>query len=192
MGIADIVDGTSNTLMVIEGGSAVPWTKPEDLPFTPPNFGAANVQIQIPPLGGAFKDVIHAAFADGHVATLKKNFDKQIMSAAITRNGGEVVDLDQLMDPAPGAEPEQLKLENEELRQQVELAKEQVDRLKEQLELTKKLAELKQQNIVADRLKRERQQLMKQLEQLRDEAERLRREIDRLGEVQKPTPTRKR
>src|SRR5262249_42355609 len=142
-GIADIIDGTSNTLMVIEGGSAVPWTKPEDLPFTPPNFAANEVQTKIPPLGGAFKDVIHPAFADGRVVTLKKNFDKKIMAAAITRNGGEVVDLDQLIDPAPGAEPEQLKLENEELRQQVEQAKEEVARLKVQLELEKKLVELR-------------------------------------------------
>src|SRR5262249_59894811 len=83
--IADIIDGTSNTLMVIEGGSAVPWTKPEDLPFTPPNFGANEAQTKIPPLGGAFKDVIHAAFADGRVVALRRNFDKKIMAAAITR-----------------------------------------------------------------------------------------------------------
>lgn len=34
--ISDIIDGTSNTLLVVEGGSPVPWTKPEDLPYAPP------------------------------------------------------------------------------------------------------------------------------------------------------------
>ena len=33
--IADVTDGTSNTLMVVEAKEAVPWTKPDDLPFDP-------------------------------------------------------------------------------------------------------------------------------------------------------------
>src|SRR5207302_9126297 len=30
IGFAQILDGTSNTLMVVEAAAAVPWTKPED------------------------------------------------------------------------------------------------------------------------------------------------------------------
>src|SRR5262249_21736661 len=33
--ITSITDGTSNTLMVVEGEEPVPWTKPDDLPFDP-------------------------------------------------------------------------------------------------------------------------------------------------------------
>src|SRR5262249_4072184 len=64
--IADVVDGLSNTIMVIEGGSTVPWTKPEDLPYVP--LG------KLPALGGAFKDCIHVALGDGSVHTFKKKF----------------------------------------------------------------------------------------------------------------------
>ena len=35
VGIADVTDGTSNTLMVVEAKEAVPWTKPDDLTFDP-------------------------------------------------------------------------------------------------------------------------------------------------------------
>ncbi|WP_410969410.1 hypothetical protein, partial [Salmonella sp. SAL04284] len=32
---AEITDGTSNTLLVVESNDAVPWTKPDDLPYDP-------------------------------------------------------------------------------------------------------------------------------------------------------------
>jgi hypothetical protein len=42
---ASIPDGTSNTIMAVEATSAVPWTKPMDIPFDakkdPPDFGKA-------------------------------------------------------------------------------------------------------------------------------------------------------
>ncbi len=31
--ITDITDGTSNTIMLVEAKKAVPWTKPDDIPF---------------------------------------------------------------------------------------------------------------------------------------------------------------
>src|SRR5262249_36650838 len=34
---AQISDGTSNTIMVVEAATAVPWTKPDDIPFDPNN-----------------------------------------------------------------------------------------------------------------------------------------------------------
>ena len=35
MSLQKITDGTSNTIMVTEAGTAVPWTKPDDMPFDP-------------------------------------------------------------------------------------------------------------------------------------------------------------
>ena len=35
IGIAQIPDGTSNTIAVVEADGAVPWTKPDELVFNP-------------------------------------------------------------------------------------------------------------------------------------------------------------
>src|SRR5205807_1793185 len=33
--VADIPDGTSNTILIVEAGEAVAWTRPEDVPYSP-------------------------------------------------------------------------------------------------------------------------------------------------------------
>jgi RNA polymerase sigma factor (sigma-70 family) len=188
--ISDIVDGTSNTIMVIEGGSTVLWTKPEDLPYVP--LG------KLPALGGAFPDCIHAAMADGSVNSFKREFDETIMRAAITRNGGEVVDMKALIDPAPGADAKTLKQDNEELRRQIEKAQEEV------IELTKKL---RAQTLKGDRkraedrdnsedallaaLKREHQLLEEELEKLESEIKQLQLKIEEASGIERRKPTRK-
>ncbi len=74
-------DGTSNTFLIIEAGEAVPWTKPEDLPY------AADKPL--PRVGGLFKDSIRAALADGSVRQIKRDTSESTLRAAITRNGGD-------------------------------------------------------------------------------------------------------
>ncbi len=84
----DITDGTSNTVMVVEGGEAVPWTKPAELPYAPNK--------PLPLLGGMFVGGFNAALADGSVHFLKDSIDPKTLRALITRNGGEKVDFDKL------------------------------------------------------------------------------------------------
>ncbi len=86
---ADVTDGISQTLMVVETRDGVPWTKPEDLEFAadadPPKgpfFGAGSFHT------GGFA----AAMLDGSVRFLKNSIRPETFRALITRDGGEVID----------------------------------------------------------------------------------------------------
>jgi hypothetical protein len=71
------------TIMFAEAGpeKAVPWTKPEDLPFDPEKPSAALGKV---PAGG-----FPAGFFDGWVSTLK--VDDKTLKALITPAGGEAI-----------------------------------------------------------------------------------------------------
>jgi hypothetical protein len=80
----DFPDGTSNTFLMIEGKHAVPWTKPEDLPYA--------AKQPLPEIGGVFTAGFTAALADGHVRFfLAKETNPATIRAFITRNGGETI-----------------------------------------------------------------------------------------------------
>jgi hypothetical protein len=82
--LAQIVDGASNTLLVVEAGEAVPWTKPDELAYDPKK--------PLPKLGGLFPEGLHAALADGSVKFLDRKVEEKALRALITPAGGEVVD----------------------------------------------------------------------------------------------------
>jgi prepilin-type processing-associated H-X9-DG protein len=86
--LQSVTDGTSNTIAVIETTNAVPWTKPEDIPFdkTLP-VGAPSSHHT----GGA-----NAAFADGSVRFLRSSYPLDAFRGMITRAGSEVIHVDPL------------------------------------------------------------------------------------------------
>ncbi|MBI3408540.1 MAG: DUF1559 domain-containing protein [Planctomycetes bacterium] len=79
---SDFPDGTSNTILVVEGGPPVPWTKPEEIPFDP--------ALPLPNLFNLFGDTLRIAFADGSVRRFGPEISEQTLRGAITRTGHEI------------------------------------------------------------------------------------------------------
>ena len=82
----DFPDGPATTFLIVEAGKAVPWTKPEDLPYTPDQ--------PLPALGGISKNGFRAAFVAGFVSFIKKDTSEAMLRALITRNGGKKPEFD--------------------------------------------------------------------------------------------------
>jgi hypothetical protein len=78
-------DGTSNTLLIVEASpeAAVPWTRPDDIPFDSSQPLAA--------LGALPKDGFWGGFADGAVRRIKPDIQPDVFRALLTPNGGEVI-----------------------------------------------------------------------------------------------------
>lgn len=87
---ADITDGASGTILLVEAANPVPWTKPQDVVYT---------KGTIPALGGVFGKGFAAAFADASVSFIPASTRPETIEAWITRAGGEVA-------PGPGARAE--------------------------------------------------------------------------------------
>lgn len=75
----DFPDGSSNTILLIEAGKPVPWTKSEDLPFDPDG--------PLPDLSGPFRDIIRICLADCSRRHISRSLSEATLRAAITRNG---------------------------------------------------------------------------------------------------------
>ena len=82
----DIKDGAANTILFVEAGpdKAVPWSKPQELPFDPENPIAA--------LGKIPDEGFLAVTFDGSIHRIPKDIPAATLKALITHDGGETVD----------------------------------------------------------------------------------------------------
>ncbi len=83
IGVNDILDGTSNTILAVERKADVPWTKPEDIPF--------DLMGPLPEIGGFSPESFHALIADGSVRTIQMSIHPVTLKALITRASGELI-----------------------------------------------------------------------------------------------------
>ena len=85
---SDLLGGSSNTLAVVEGGEAVPWTKPDDLFF--------DADKPLPRLGGVFPEGFHACMFDGsvHFIGAKIYQDEKALRGLIDIRGEKKVDIE--------------------------------------------------------------------------------------------------
>ncbi|HUY92074.1 MAG TPA: DUF1559 domain-containing protein [Pirellulales bacterium] len=87
---AEIKDGSSNTIAVIEAaGAGVNWMEPRDLPF-------AALAKGINPKQGPGVSSMHpraalAVFADGHTQTIQQSTALETLKALFTKAGGEKI-----------------------------------------------------------------------------------------------------
>ena len=81
--IRDIIDGTSNTLLVVEARHEIPWSKPADIPY--------EADKPLPKLGGFNPGIWLGALADGSVRTFAEAIEEKTVRALISRDGREVI-----------------------------------------------------------------------------------------------------
>jgi len=81
--LSSFKDGISETLLVVEAGDPVEWTKPDDLDASPGR--------PFPALGGMgwSGNRFNVAFADGSVKALKPGVPETTLRALVTHSGGE-------------------------------------------------------------------------------------------------------
>jgi RNA polymerase sigma factor (sigma-70 family) len=180
---ASIPDGTANTILVVEAGTPVVWTKPDDVPYQP--------RKPLPRLGGQFASVIHVVTVDGAVRLLPRQLDERTLRAAITPAGGEPINLVRVSQSAsPGTSVRQalvdrLRKRNEKLKEEAALLHETLADLKEELDSLRWAVEtdrLLAQDPATAALQKENARLEKSLRETRDEARKMFTEIKRLQE----------
>jgi len=80
--MAEITDGTSNTIGVIEAGPPVPWTKPADF--------VIEARKPLPKFVGPFANARNVGMLDGTALTLRMDLDEKVLKNLITWQDGMV------------------------------------------------------------------------------------------------------
>ncbi|MGH7170201.1 MAG: sigma-70 family RNA polymerase sigma factor [Gemmataceae bacterium] len=179
---AGFPDGTVNTLLIVEAGNPVPWTKPEDLKYARDE--------PLPELGGLFADVFQAAFADGSVRILTKKYDETTLRYAIERNDGHPMNFDKIKGqprrPTPkpksmGATYAEWQRKNDELRRQLRRERQEIRQYKQELEVLREQDQKHKppSDPRLEQLRKENLQLQEELNKARAEATALYKEIAR-------------
>jgi hypothetical protein len=78
--LSEITDATSQTLLIVEARRNVPWTKPEDIPYSPKK--------PIATLGGFEEGSFGGAMADGSAHMFSKKIAETVLRRLIERNDG--------------------------------------------------------------------------------------------------------
>lgn len=81
-----ITDGTTNTILYVEGGDKVTWSRFQEYKFEP--MGT------LPQLGKPNSSTFMVVMCDGSIRKIRKTTSEHLLKAAITRAGGEVSFLD--------------------------------------------------------------------------------------------------
>ncbi|HYH63343.1 MAG TPA: DUF1559 domain-containing protein [Urbifossiella sp.] len=83
--MANVTDGLSNTFIVVEAGDAVPWAKPEDLPY--------DGKMALPKLGGP-SGSFAVVMGDGSTRTFRRSaIDPTTLRRAISIGDGNPINL---------------------------------------------------------------------------------------------------
>jgi Protein of unknown function (DUF1559) len=83
--MADVQDGVSNTILVIEAGEPVEWTKPDDIDWSP---GKPRPALGYAPDTWQFFTVLTA---DGRTRQVSKLIPDNVLRLLITRNDGQAI-----------------------------------------------------------------------------------------------------
>jgi hypothetical protein len=79
-----MLDGPANTLLLVEAKTAIPWTKPEDLDYSPDK--------PLPPIGGYDENGVNVLIADGSVRFLGRPIDERLIRGLASRDGMERIE----------------------------------------------------------------------------------------------------
>ncbi|WP_422923577.1 DUF1559 domain-containing protein [Singulisphaera sp. PoT] len=93
--IAQVTDGTSGTVAVVEARDAVPWTKPDaELEVDAENVNNFIASRPVSQLGGHFPGGFNMLLLDGSVRFVKETINVNTLRSLITKDLGEVISND--------------------------------------------------------------------------------------------------